>query len=148
MASPFHRGPTPAVQNRPPVHPGVAIASVCLSAAALLASPGLLGSRPGNDGSVMACGLHTSRIEDVFATSGVLHLNGMDYRLSDGIFKSLHGARAWVAVTVRSSKASAHATRPVLVERDGQVLIGTLRAIASQHANLQQSQVPEPEIQI
>ena len=136
------------MQNPPPLHPGVAIAGVCLGAAALLAWLGPSEALAVDGRPVLAQGKSQPSIEDAFAAKGVVHMNGVDYRLSDGIFRSLHGARVWVAVAMRSSKASFDASQPMLIERDGQVFAGTLHAIASQHANLQQSQDRKPEIPI
>ena len=136
------------MQNPPPLHPGVAFAGLCLCGAAVLAWFGPSDALPVDGRPVLAHGKAQPSIEDAFAAKGVLHLHGMDYRLCDGIFKGLHGARVWVAVAMRSSKAPYDAGQPMLIERDGQVFAGTLHAIALQHANLQQSQDGKPEIQI
>lgn len=126
------------MHNRPPLQPGLAIASLCLGAAALLAWLGPTPAHPCDARPVLAYGLPTPTIEDVFAATGMVRLDGRDYRLSDGIFRSQHGVRAWVAVQAHppgTYGAPQQATRPMLLERDGQIFCGTLRARTAQHAS-------------
>jgi hypothetical protein len=125
--------PALAVQSRPSWSPGIVFVALCLCAAALLAGLAPLpagackGPFPGPSGLV------GKSIEEAFAVQPVWRLDGVDYRISDGIFQALLGMRAWVAVKPRSPSAGA-GQQLVLLEDAGGLRCGTLRAIASWYA--------------
>lgn len=67
-------------------------------------------------------------IEDLFLElQGPLVVDGVAYHISDGVFKSLHGVRAWVAVHPRRLRASPAALHVVLFERKGAIYYGGLQ---------------------
>jgi hypothetical protein len=82
-----------------------------------------------SDGSqVIPYGGEARRIEDLFAAQqGLLWVDGVGYRVSDGVFKSLEGLRAWVAVRPRPLQAAPTAMHVVLFERAGQIYYGGLQ---------------------
>jgi hypothetical protein len=125
------------VQIRPPLNPVVLLATTCLCAAALLDHFDSPTTCTCDGDHVLGYGIPNARIEDVFAAQGVMQVDGVDYRLSDGIFRSQHGVRAWVAVKSGAARASQEAPRLMLLERDGQIFCGTLHALALRHGNTQ-----------
>ncbi|RFO97626.1 hypothetical protein DIC66_07120 [Rhodoferax lacus] len=119
------------------MNPAVLLAITCLCAAVLLDFFDSPSTGTCDGGHVLGYGVPNARIEDAFAAQGVMQVDGVDYRLSDGIFRSQHGVRAWVAVKSGVARASQVAPRLMLLERDGQIFCGTLHALASQHGNTQ-----------
>jgi len=77
---------------------------------------------------VVPFGGESHRIEDLFVElNGQLWVDGVGYRVSDGVFKSLEGARAWVAVRPRSLRASPLGLQVVLFELNGRTYYGGLQ---------------------
>jgi hypothetical protein len=68
-----------------------------------------------------------TRIEALFEESGTVWVDGMGYRISDGVFKGLQGARVWVAVNPRAPSAAPVPLHVVLLELDGAIYYGALQ---------------------
>lgn len=83
---------------------------------------------PADGRHVQPYGGEARRIEDLFLElDGPLWVDGVGYRISDGVFKNLQGARAWVAVHPRPLRAAPAGLHVVLFELDGAIYYGGLQ---------------------
>lgn len=65
-------------------------------------------------------------LEEFFAAREVLRVDGVDYRISDGVFRAVEGLRVWVAVRPRPAGAAAVPLYLALCELDGKILYAAL----------------------
>jgi hypothetical protein len=146
LAALLARLPTPAVAATAPCKQAVADAAAG-SRIWLLSQGGIHTPADKNPGCVQAAKLwvadwigpavgspvvpfggQANRIEDLFAElHGLLWVDGVVYRVSDGVFKGLQGARAWVAVRPHARNASALGLQVVLFELNGHIYYAGLQ---------------------